>query len=260
MKRFLFIPAMLAGIALAQDAEPPVVVAKAIPVSTEPPTTANKPSASAELDKADDSPVPLPQLEHYSRLWTESLFTTRAMPLPDAPAGPTFSDNFTLSGTFEENGKLTAVLIDKTTSGIVQAYIGVDNEEGFRISKIEPGDNSDQMRIQLQKGNQVGWVTFSDGGASTGNGAPATAPAPDGMLATRPGGNVPQVPQQPTLFPQGSAVPPAPSIPMPNAAPDAPVGAAVAPGYIAPTPPPTLRGGLPSAPPALPGDPPLPPP
>jgi len=260
MKRFLFIPAILAGIALAQDAEPPVVVAKAIPVSTEPPTTANKPSASAELDKADDSPVPLPQLEHYSRLWTESLFTTRAMPLPDAPAGPTFSDNFTLSGTFEENGKLTAVLIDKTTSGIVQAYIGVDNEEGFRISKIEPGDNSDQMRIQLQKGNQVGWVTFSDGGASTGNGAPATAPAPDGMLATRPGGNVPQVPQQPTLFPQGSAVPPAPSIPMPNAAPDAPVGAAVAPGYIAPTPPPTLRGGLPSAPPALPGDPPLPPP
>lgn len=259
MKRFLFIPAILAGISLAQDAEPPVVVAKAIPVSTEPPTPANK-AAAAEPEKSDDSPVPLPQLEHYSRLWTESLFTTRAMPMPDAPAGPTFSDNFTLSGTFEENGKLTAVLIDKTTSGIVQAYIGVDNEEGFRISKIEPGANSDQMRIQLQKGNQVGWVTFSDGGASTGNSAPAAAPPPDGILATRPGSNMPQAPQQPTLFPQGSAVPPAPNIPMPSASPDAPIGTAVAPGYIAPTPPPTLRGGLPSAPPALPGDPPLPPP
>lgn len=260
MKRFLFIPTILAGISLAQDAEPPVVVAKAIPVSAEPPKPANKPATAVEPDKTDDSPVPLPQLEHYSRLWTESLFTTRAMPLPDAPAGPSFSDNFTLSGTFEENGKLTAVLIDKTTSGIVQAYIGVDNEEGFRISKIEPGANSDQMRIQLQKGNQMGWVTFSDGGASTGNGAPGAAPAPDGILATRPGGNVPQVPQQPTLFPQGSAVPPAPNIPMPAAAPAVSVENSTAPGFTAPTPPPTLRGGLPSAPPALPGDPPLPPP
>ena len=251
MKRFLFIPAILAGISLAQDAEPPVVVAKAIPVSTEPPAPSNKPAAPAEPEKPDDSPVPLPALDHYSRLWTESLFTTRAMPMPDAPAGPTFSDNFTLSGTFEEKGKVTAVLIDKTTSGIVQAYIGVDNEEGFRISKIEPGASSDQMRIQLQKGNQVGWVTFSDGGASTANGAPSSTPAPDGMLATRPGGNVPQ----PTLFPQGSNVPPPPSIPVPGVAPAIP---AAAPAQ--PTPPPTLRGGMPSAPPALPGDPPLPPP
>ncbi len=260
MKRFLFIPAILAGISLAQDAEPPVVVAKAIPVSTEPPAPANKPPAPTEPAKPDDSPVPLPPLEHYSRLWTESLFTTRAMPMPDAPAGPSFSDNFTLSGTFEENGKMTAVLIDKTTSGIVQAYIGVDNEEGFRISKIEPGSSADQMRIQLQKGNQVGWVTFGDSGASASNGAPAAAPAPDGMLATRPGGNVPQASPQPTLFPQGSAVPPAPNIPMPNAAPAIPAETPVAPGFIAPSPPPTLRGGLPSAPPALPGDPPLPPP
>lgn len=252
MKHLLFISAILAGISLAQDAEPPMVVAKAIPVSTEPPAPTNKSAAPTEPEKPGDSPVPLPPLDHYSRLWTESLFTTRALPLPDAPAGPTFSDNFTLSGTFEENGKLTAVLIDKTTSGIVQAYIGIDNEEGFRISKIEPGAGADQMRIQLQKGNQVGWVTFSDGGAST---APAAALASDPMLATRPGANVPQTPQQPTLFPQGSAVPPAPSIPMPDAAPAIP---AASPAI--PTPPPTLRGGLPSAPPALPGDPPLPPP
>jgi len=245
MKRLLFIPAIATGLVLAQDTTPTEQVAKAIPVQSQLPAPTPKDAASD--DAPDDSPVPLPALEDFAPLWTDSLFTTRALPMDDAPAGPSFTDNLSLSGTYEERGKLTAILIDKTTSGIVQAYIGEDNEDGFRIAKIEPGESPDRTRIQLQKGNQVGWVSFSD----ASGGAPPTPQAPaSGPLATRPGNTV-QGPQPTTLFPQGAApsfVPPAlPADPPPNMMPQQSAA-------------PSLRGGLPEAPPTLPGDPPLPPP
>lgn len=201
MKRSFLSLLVISGCLLAQDVAPPEQVARAIVPNEEP------------AEAGADAPVRVPPMKHYARLWTDSIFTTRAIAMP-AAAGPSFSDNLTLSGTFEDNGKLTAILIDRTTSGIVQAYIGEDNAEGFRISKIEPGPTPDKVRIQLQKGSQVGWVSFSEA-------APAPAPtAPANPLGTRAAlaASVPvgvQVPN-PLLPPPPSAVPEPPSPNAPN--------------------------------------------
>lgn len=224
---------------IAQDNptdDPPVQIAKAIPVTS----TAPAPTAKPAEEKADDSPAKLPKLDHFARLWTDSLFTTRALPMPDVPAGPSFVDNYTLSGTLEDRGKMVAILIDKTTSNVVEAYIGKDNDAGFRIAKIEPGETADKMRIQLQKGNQSGWLGFVDAGPSDG-GMPTQNPPPQtaGPLATRPG-NAPPVRRATPI------VPPQIAQPIPTAIPPQPQGV-------------DLRGGAPDAPVTLPGDPPLPP-
>ena len=219
------------GIALAQEpaANKPMQVARALPASA---------PAPQEGTAKDPAPVPLPSQGHFARLWTDSLFTTRAMPLPDAPAGPSFTDNLTLTGTYEDRGKLTAILIDKTTSNIVQVYIGEDNEQGIRISKIVPGATPDQMRIQLQKGNQAGWVQFSD--------APAAPAAPAAQPAIQ--GRVPAIPPRPAGVPM-----------VPQALPYNPATDAAA-QTLFPAAAPAMRAGLPGAAPALPDDPPLPPP
>lgn len=240
----LFVVAILCP---GQDAQ--VQVAKAVPAK----------SAGQDAAASDDSPVPLPELSHFERLWKNSMFTTKALPMPEVPAGPNFADNYTLSGTFEEKGKMTAILIDKTTSGIVQAYIGEDNDAGFRISKIEQGESPDKMRIQIQKGNQAGWVSFGDASAaapptdagSPMNGVPGAINS--GPLATRPGSRIPRaLPLQPT--PQV----PQPQQTIPNVPRALPVPSA--PQMPATNQTPNLQGGAPQVPPSLPGDPPLPPP
>ena len=213
MKRSLLILLMIGSCLHAQDVPPPEQIARAI-VPDEAPDEASS-----------DAPVRVPPMKHYSRLWKDSLFTTRAIAMP-AAAGPIFTDNLALSGTFEDNGKLTAILIDRTTSGIVQAYIGEDNAEGFRISKIEPGPTPDKVRLQLQKGNQVGWVSFSEVTQAPAPAAPANA------LSTR------------------------------TAAPEPPVGVQV-PNPLLPPPPTPSSVPEPRSPnspaPVLNGDPPLPP-
>jgi hypothetical protein len=195
MKRSLLISLMIGSCLLAEELSPPEQVARAIVPDEAPDETSS------------DAPVRVPPMKHYARLWTDSLFTTRAMAMP-AAAGPIFTDNLTLSGTFEDNGKLTAILIDRTTSGIVQAYIGEDNAEGFRISKIEPGPAPDEVRLQLQKGNQVGWVSFSEVTQAPAPTAPANA------LSTRAAAPEPPVGVQvpnPLLPPPPSSVPEPPS-------------------------------------------------
>ena len=215
MKRTPFFLLALGGLLIAQEPAPQEQVARAI-VPDEAPDEAGS-----------DAPVRVPPMKHYARLWTDSLFTTRAIAMPAAD-GPSFTDNLTLSGTFEDNGKLTAILIDRATSGIVQAYIGEDNAEGFRISKIEPGPTPDKVRIQLQKGNQMGWVSFSEA-------VPAPAqPGRANALAT----------QTPVVAPAGVEVP-NPLLPPPPAS--------------VPEPPSPNAPRIPAPSPALNGDPPLPP-
>ena len=221
----------------------PEVVQKAVPATP----------AAAETPVDKDSPVAAPPLDHYAKLWTHSLFTSHPLPPSETPKGPSFTDNFSLSGTSEQNGKLTAILVDKSTSTIVLAYIGEDNPEGFRIAKVDPGQGPMGMRLQLQKGSQFGWVSFaSDLGAE-----PPAAAAPNGPLGTRnavpspvgkpfnrgaPGRNMPPVPQ-PAVAPQSIA-----PVPVPQPAFE-PVPAPVN----------SLRGGMPQAAPVVPSDIPLPP-
>ena len=216
--------------------EPKEVIARAQPV--------NPPASEPPVDK--DCPVVVPALDHYAKLWTNSLFTSRALPPPEAPAGPNFTDNLSLSGTYEENGKLTAVLVDKSTSTVVLAYIGEDNPEGFRIVKVNPGTTPDQVKLQLQKGSQFGWVAFNTDVPSE-----APPPAPNSPLATR---NAVPTPvgrngNRPVQAPVRN-IPQAPVMAAPMAQPAIP----------APSPVNSLRGGMPQVAPAVPGDIPLPPP
>jgi len=168
---------------------------------------------------ASSAPVDLPPLSHYAKLWTESLFTTRALPAPTVQ-GPSFTDNLALSGTYELNGKLVAILIDKTTSSVLEAYIGEDNPSGIRITKVEPGATPDAMRLQLQKGTEVGWVSFADAAAMVVN---TPAPNPGQPPVQNEGMTPMQQPPRPQS--QGAPFIPAPStvpVPQPQYAPPPP--------------------------------------
>ncbi len=192
-------------------------------------------------------PVEFPKTEAYAALWERSLFTTKDLPAPDAPAGPSFADNLSLSGVYELQGEVVALIVDKTTSQVFQAKIGSENEIGVKVRKIDGDITSAKVRVQLQKGDQVGWVTLSDGlGAPAETIAPAGVPAnaqapglqtrqmpapaaaaglllpPNAPAALR--GDIPQVP---TITPEVEPAPnrriaPAPTIPQsppPNSAP-----------------------------------------
>jgi hypothetical protein len=150
-----------------------------------------------------EEPVPFPKLETYASLWERSLFTTKDLPAPDAPAGPSFADNLSLSGVYELQGEVVALIVDKTTSQVFQAKIGSENEIGVKVRKIDGEITSAKIRVQLQKGDQVGWVTLSDG-----SGAPSETIAPAGVPAVaQPGLQTRQMPA-PAAASAGLLLPP----------------------------------------------------
>lgn len=169
---------------------------------------------------AAEPPVAFPKLEHYAPLWERSIFTTKDLPSPDVPSGPIFTDSLGLSGIYEVDGQVVAVLIDKTTSQFSEARIGSENEHGIKIRKVQPGATLDKTRIQLQKGDIAGWVGFAEAAA------PAVEPAPQVR------------PAQPAHAPAAT-----PLLPPPAAAPAQPLP-------VNPAPPPSVR----SVPPAQPTD------
>lgn len=114
------------------------------------------------IGHAEETPVPFPPPETYAALWERSVFTTKDLPPPDAPTGPIFSDNLGLSGIYEVDGSVVAILIDRTTSQFSEARIGSENEQGIKIRKVQPGASMDKTRVQLQKGDIAGWVSFGD--------------------------------------------------------------------------------------------------
>ncbi|MBL9116888.1 MAG: hypothetical protein JNJ83_17920 [Verrucomicrobiaceae bacterium] len=222
-------------------------VRRAVVVEDTDPTAA-PPPATPEPEKPSGGAVDAPSLTRYARLWTDSLFTTRALPAPEAPKGPTFADNLSLSGTYEMNGKMVAILIDKTTSGVLEAYIGEENDAGIRISKVEPGATPDKIKLQLQKGSEVGWVSFAD----------MTVSGDDAMNRPMTNGAQSSAPGRPVI-------PPPIPVPMPQASPpqqsQPPVVQVPVVQQPAPVPPVTqMNSGMPQAVPQVPDDVPLPPP
>ncbi|SKB00687.1 hypothetical protein SAMN02745166_03203 [Prosthecobacter debontii] len=149
---------------------------------------------------AAEPPVAFPDLPHFAPLWERSIFTTRDLPSPDAPAGPLFTDALSLAGVYEVDGQAVAVLVDRTTSQISEARLGTENESGIKIRKVTPGATMDKTRVQLQKGDVAGWVGFAD---VTENPAPSAQASP--ALETRPAVPVPQAPITP-LLPPASAM------------------------------------------------------
>mgnify|MGYP000382025775 CR=1 FL=1 len=63
--------------------------------------------------------------------------------------------NLSLSGVYELQGEVVALIVDKTTSQVFQAKIGSENEIGVKVRKIDGEITSDKIRVQLQKGDQV---------------------------------------------------------------------------------------------------------
>lgn len=119
--------------------------------------------AYAQEEKKPGPPVEFPKLAHFEPLWKRSIFTTKDLPSPDLPTGPNFADNLSLSGVYEIDGAVVAVLVDRVTSQVMEARIGSENELGIKIRKVTPGETVDKTRIQLQRGDQAGWVGFMDG-------------------------------------------------------------------------------------------------
>lgn len=165
-----------------------------------------------EVQKKDDTPVPFPKLEHFAPLWERSIFTTKDLPSPDAPAGPNFADNYNLSGMYELDGAMTFVLVDKTTSQFMEARIGAENAFGIKVRAVKPGETFEKTRVQLQKGDQAGWVSVADASA---------APAEVVQRAVIPTQQAPaQGAQRRTIgagLPPNPILPP-PSVPVPGAA------------------------------------------
>ncbi|WP_395737773.1 hypothetical protein [Prosthecobacter sp.] len=166
----------------------------------------------------DENPVPFPKLEHFAALWERSIFTTKDLPSPDAPTGPNFADNLSLSGTYEIDGGIVAVLVDRITSQVMEARIGSENEMGIKVRAVKPGATMDKTRIQLQKGDQVGWVGIAD---------PAAPPAETVQRAVIPTQQAPganpamqqriNVNTHVPLVPAATGLPPNPILPPPSA-------------------------------------------
>ena len=116
------------------------------------------------------APVLSQDLEYFAPLWKQSLFTSvqHAAPAPTA----SFTDQLSLAGLYEVDGKSVAVIIDKTTSQVseVESNAGVGSKRC--LLKVETGATPNQARVLLQIGTQIGWLTFSDGDAAprTGGG------------------------------------------------------------------------------------------
>jgi len=161
-------------------------------------------------------PVEFPKLETFEPLWKRSIFTTKDLPAPEEPGGPNFADNLSLSGIYEIDGGVVAVLVDRVTSQVMEARIGSENELGIKIRQVTPGASMDKTRIQLQKGDKAGWVTFADDSASQ----PVEVIKPAGIPSRTPGPGA--VPPSPNPVPQRrSAPPPAnPILPPPTASPN----------------------------------------
>ena len=161
-----------------------------------------------ETEHADDAPLAFPPLEHYAKLWENSMFTTKSLPPPDdAPKGPIFTDNLTLAGIYEVDGAVVGVVLDRTTSLITEVRIGAENEQGVKIVRVNPGSSPDKTRLQLQKGDVAGWVGFS---------AESSTPV------SQPAQGTPNQGTGPGAVPQGgSAFPGRPAIPQPASPPQA---------------------------------------
>ncbi len=128
-------------------------------------------------EDASDTPVPFPELKHFAPLWERSVFTTKDLPAPEVVGGPSFIDNLSLSGMYEIQGEVVAMIVDKSTSSVFSAKIGSENEIGIKIRKITGDITDSKTRIQLQKGDQVGWLSQNDGLG----GAPAETVRPAGV-------------------------------------------------------------------------------
>lgn len=182
----------------------------------------------AQEPKKAGPPVEFPRLEHFKPLWERSIFTTKDLPSPDAPAGPNFADNLSLSGMYEIDGAVVAVLVDRVTSQVMEARIGSENDMGIKIRKVTPGETVDKTRIQLQKGDQAGWVGFADEASQPAEVVQrAVIPTQQGVVPAPGGGAaVPQprrvVPQQPAasaiIPPVNPILPPPPAAARPPAA------------------------------------------
>jgi hypothetical protein len=117
-------------------------------------------TATAAL--AAEPPLAFPDLQHFDPLWERSIFTTRDAPVSDSASGPVFTDSLSLAGIYEVDGQVVAVIVDRNTSLISEASIGRENEHGIKIRKVQSGASIEKSRIQLQKGDQAGWVGFVD--------------------------------------------------------------------------------------------------
>jgi len=201
------------------------------------------PDGSQELDvvkeaKAAAAPVPVPPLTHYAALWERSMFTTLDLPAPETPQGPGFTDQLVLAGTYEVDGAVVAVILDKMSALVTEARIGSDNEMGVRIKSVEPGSEGSVRRIQLQKGMQSGWIQVAEVATTGSAGGPGSAtntgdvpkqaimPSGDGMNTE------PRGPALPANLPPAAAMPP--SVVQPLQAPTAP--AAGSPAAATPNP------------------------
>lgn len=139
-------------------------------------------------EDTSDTPVPFPELKHFAPLWERSVFTTKDLPAPEVVGGPSFIDNLSLSGMYEIQGEVVAMIVDKSTSSVFSVKIGSENEVGIKIRKITGDITDSKTRIQLQKGEQVGWLSQSDGlsGAPTETVRPAGVPAAAGAENAQP--------------------------------------------------------------------------
>ena len=213
------------------------------------------PPAAILPEPADNAPLAFPLLEHYSKLWESSMFTTKSLPPPDdAPKGPIFTDNLTLAGIYEVDGALAGVILDRTTSMVTEVRVGVENEQGIKIARVNPGSTPDKTRLQLQKGDVAGWVSFASDAAAPAGQAVQGSPGPGPGGASGQGGVSPPVSQP------GSAIPGRPVIPQPGSPSGAvPPVSRVMPGVI-PGGPPGMRSqqAAASPPPGIPQSPVMP--
>lgn len=189
MKTLTYLAMMTAATAAVMDGGGDAAEKGAAPGEVKPEAEAIRSAVVPDGEKAMDAaseaaaaaaPVPVPPLSHYAALWQRSMFTTHELPAPEMPQGPGFADQLVLAGTYEVDGALVAVILDKMTAQVSEARIGSDNELGIRIKSVSPGESASATRIQLQKGMQSGWIQVAEASPAA---APATGQSGAGQAA-----------------------------------------------------------------------------
>ncbi|QQL44821.1 hypothetical protein [Sulfuriroseicoccus oceanibius] len=118
-------------------------------------------AAASAADQRDPvfSPPKKPTPANYSRLWTNSPFTTKVETVQEQ--GPGFADKLRLEGVMTLDGKDVACLTNTETEDVL--YLSQDQPaNGISLVSIQNRNQLDQMRVVLASGGQRATVSFDD--------------------------------------------------------------------------------------------------
>ncbi len=101
--------------------------------------------------------VPYPA-DRYANLWAESLFFKET----DSPAAdPGFARDLTLAGTYEIEGRLSAILMNRRTQSVQEVSQAGPNGNGLRLIEVNRQADPAKTRVLVEQNGHRAWIDSS---------------------------------------------------------------------------------------------------